>query len=470
MHRWIAAALLAAWALAARADGPVRMVKLGALADDPRTQAHVANARSLGFNALWLYTYQAGRWTEAEAPQGPSLSRPFLRLARECRKTGTELWVSVNPVEEMKERFVFAGESGERGVRAIVAFAKLLRKKGGVRHFVLSFDDQPINLAELSDIFTYGLSAAPAHLDLVRRVRAALPADIDLWMCPSTYCDAHLGDGTTPYAKAFLSGLSSVPESVGIIWTGPRVVSPSITRADLAATRARLGGRRLFLYDNFPGEGGGPDGLALVLGALRNRDPELVREIQAYLALPMDLLGASRLPLATQADFLRDPAAYDPDASVARAIARLAGGNREAADALTTQQLEWGGWVGGRNYWTWFDMSAEVVAERLGDPAFVESFTWTVARYPGRMRALEGLADVPFRDDLLLVMARRLAVARALPLTIEYLARVRAGRADASEVLAQIDRERASWAHAPDTAHVLDIFLATAGVPTGTPR
>jgi hypothetical protein len=53
-------------------------------------------------------------------------------------------------------------------------------------------------------------------------------------------------------------------------------------------------------------------------------------------------------------------------------------------------------------------------------PAFVDSFTWTVDRYPGRMAGLKGLKDTAFREDLLMVMRRRLAVARAMPLTIEY--------------------------------------------------
>jgi hypothetical protein len=146
-------------------------------------------------------------------------------------------------------------------------------------------------------------------------------------------------------------------------------------------------------------------------------------------------------------------------------VARLAGRNPETVKALETQQLEWGGFVGSLNYWPRDDANPELAADRLHDPAFVESFTWTVARYPGRIAALEGAADAPFRDDLIRIMRRRLAIGRVIPLTVEYLARKRAGRPDAEEVLARIATERRSWDGDPDAARILDLFLVAAEVP-----
>lgn len=462
--------LAVAGAPAARADGgapqagfAVRMVKLAGDPADPATRAHVRFCRELGFNALWVYSAEAGRWTKDAAPRGPRLDPDFLRLARECRRSGMEIWVSINPVADTRERFIFTDPDGER---RLLAFARMLRRRAGVRRIVLSFDDQPTELRELSDIFRYGLSAAPAHLDLARRVALSLPANVALWLCASAYCDSHLGDGKGPYANAFLRGLPSIPREIGIVWTGPRVLSPSITRADLEATRARLGGRELLLYDNFPvNDYDEKDALGLFLAALRGRDPGIRDVVAAYLACPLRPPAASHLTLRTSADFLRSPSDYDPDASVARAIARLAGTDRPAATALETQQIEWGrpidsGLDGVRNM-----MTAELAGKSLHDPALVDSFTWTVERYPGRMAALANLSDTAFRDDVLEAMRRRLAVARAMPLTIEYLARRRAGRADAAEVLARIDDERRSWESDADARRVLEVFLSHANVP-----
>ncbi len=441
----------------------VRMVKLAGDPNDPETLAHVRFCQKLGFNALWVYSGEAGVWTGDRAPEGPILDPGFLRLAHWCRRHGMDLWVSINPVADSGERFVFSEPDGER---RLLAFATMLRKKAGVRRIVLSFDDQPTTLRELADVFRYGGSSAPAHLDLARRVALGLPRDVHFWMCASSYCDAHLGDGTGPYTKAFLAGLPALPPDMGIVWTGPSVLCPTITRADLAATRARLGGRQLLLYDNFPVSGDDEsDAMALILGALRGRDPGIRDVVAAYLANPERPLAGSRLSLMTTAEYLRNPQGYDPDAAAAKAIARLAGSNREAATALETQQLEWGGFIDGRNYWPRDAMNPKVAAERLIDPAFVETFTWTVERYPGRMAALEQVKDVAFRDDLLRVMRRRLAIARAMPLAIQYLARVRAGRPDAAVVLSRIDDLRRSLGSDPDAKRVLELFLGAAAIP-----
>jgi hypothetical protein len=380
-----------------------------------------------------------------------------------------DLWVSINPVDETQGRFVFSDPDGER---RLLAFVTLLQKKAGVRRIVLSFDDQPMTLHELSDIFRYGASSAPAHLDLTRRLASSLPGDVALWLCAAAYCDSNLGDGNGPYSKPFLAGLPSLPPEIGIVWTGPTVVSPTITRADLEATRARLDGRKLLLYDNFPVNDNGPDDtMALILGALRGREAGIRELVAAYLACPERPLASSRLSLLTTAEFLQDPAGYDPDAAAARAVARLAGRNPQAANALETQQLEWGGFVGSLNYWPREDANPLLAANRLYDPAFVESFTWTVARYPGRIAALEQAADAPFRDDLIRIMRRRLAIGRVMPLTVEYFARLRARRPDAQDVLARIADERRSWDGDPDAARILDLFLVAAQVPVigGTP-
>ena len=444
----------------------VRMVKLAGELADPRVRDHVAFCRDAGFNALWVYSWEAGAWDATRAPKRPIVDPEFQTAARTWSREGLDPWVSINPVADGPAPFVFSDPAGED---RIVAFAALLRKRAGIRHLVLSFDDQPTELTEFADILRYGKSAAPAHLDLVRRIAARLPGDVDLWICAAAYCDGHLGNGQGPYAKPFLEGLPSLPERIGIVWTGPRVISPSVDRAEIEAARARLGGRRLLLYDNaLDNEDGKNDAMALLLAPLRNRDPGLASVLSGYVACPMRELGGSRLSLLTVAEWLKDPAGYDPDVAVQHAMTRIAGAaaaDPESWAALKTQQLEWGGFVGERNYWPRDALNPAATASRLDDPAFVESFTWTVDRYPARMEALSRLSDARFRDDLLTAMRRRLAIGRAIPPTIEYLVRVRAGRADAAVAKAQLEAERASWAATPDAGRVLDLFLRAAGVP-----
>ena len=436
---------------------PLRMVKLGGKPSDPSVQTHVAYCRSLGFNAFFVYSDQAGRWVRSA-----KVDREFVRFARSMKAEGVAIWVSINPVGDTGGKFVFSETDGER---KILSFIRKLHAKAGIDTFILSFDDQPTELGDFRDLLRYGLSAAPAHLDLVSRLATKLPEGTALWMCAAAYADVHLADGKGPYSAPFLAGVPKLPDSVGIVWTGPDVRSPSITRADLEKTRARLSGRRLFLYDNFPVNDDTGDGLALILGALRKREPAIRDEVAGYLACPMSELGGSRFPLSTTAAFLNDPEGYDPDHEIQRLLDKFSGADKETRAALDTQVIEWGGFIGERNWWPHDLLNAFEAGRRLDDPAFVDSFTWTADRYPGRMLALAAIPDGPFREDLLMVMRRRLAVARAMPLVIEYLARVRAGRQDAAQVLAGIEQMRHDLASVPDAHDVLDVFLRSSLVP-----
>ena len=291
---------------------PVRMVQLSADLSDPSVMEHLRFCADAGFNAVWVDSGDTGRRTAEGANHGASLSPAFLDLAAWCRKRDWRIFVAIHPSGESGSRFVFHEEEGERRIRK---FMRLLRRRAGVRDFVLSFEDQPADLIEPGDITRYGRSSAPAHLDLTRRIERSVGRRDGLWLCASAYCGAHLGDGQGDYSKPFLEGLPSLPARIGIVWTGPSVFSPSITADDLTAARARLGGRKLLLRDNYPynDDGGRGDALALRLGPLRRRDAALARIVSVYMACPMAELGASRLPLLTISDYLSDPEKYDPD-------------------------------------------------------------------------------------------------------------------------------------------------------------
>jgi hypothetical protein len=440
---------------------PWRAFKLWGSPADPAVREHAEFCSRLGFNAIWIYSYEAGRWDPVSAPRGPFLDPAFVDLAAWCRTRGVRLLVSVNPLSDTGGRFVFHARDGERRIRR---FFRLLRR-AGVRDFVLSFDDLPVDLRDLGDIVRYGRSTAPAHLDLARRIERRLRGGERLWLCATTYCDAQLAAGRGPYAAAFLAGLPSLPVRVGLVWTGSAPISPAIVADGIRAARERLGGREILLYDNFAAIEGGYDAIAAYLGPLRDRDPRLPEEVAVYMACPLYGPGASRLSMLTVADWLSSPTGYDADASWRRAIARLAGSDREAAEALRVQALEWRGWDSGRRFRPWDPVDPEEAAETLDDPALAAEWTWTVERYPARMAALSRLEDAPFRESLLDLMARRLAIARAVPPSIEYRARKRAGREDLAPLLQELRRQRAEIAGKPSVLRALDRFLEEAGIP-----
>jgi hypothetical protein len=441
---------------------PLRMVKLGGSPGAPATLEHVRFSLSLGFNALWVYGHQAGVWTHEAAPQGVRLHDDFLKLARWCTERDVRIFVSISPVSASRGKFLFHDRRGEKRIRK---FIKALRRKAGVHDFVLSFDDMPLKNVDLNDFLRYGRSTAPAHLDLSTRVVREIRKGESFWLTAAAYCDAHLGDGTGPYSSAFLAGLPDLPKSIGMVWTGPEVISASITAEDLRNSRKRLGGRKFLLYDNYPvNDDGRRLSLGLILGPLRNRGPRIGEEIVAYLACPMSQLGASRLPLRTVAAWLEDPAGYEPDPVYEQAMSATAGGNKAALKALKTQALEWGGWVGGRNYHHVENSNIYSAVSQLKHPAYVARWDYTRRRYPERIAALLSLADTVFRDDLIMAMERNLAVARVIPLVVEYEALKTGHRPDAQKTLETILNMRDGIQNRHVRAFLAS-FLEAAGIP-----
>jgi hypothetical protein len=125
----------------------------------------------------------------------------------------------------------------------------------------------------------------------------------------------YAGVGPTPYREAFGGGLD---EGTIVYWTGSDVVPDEITRAELDGAVEAFG-HELLIWDNYPVNDFAPE--KLFLGPLRRRDPELFAgRCAGLIANAMVQAIPSKLPLATVADFLRDPGGYDPDVSFERAL------------------------------------------------------------------------------------------------------------------------------------------------------
>jgi len=70
-------------------------------------------------------------------------------------------------------------------------------------------------------------------------------------------------------------------------------------------------------------------GWELHIGPYRGRSADLDEVARGVLVNPMELAEASKIPVATIADYLADPRGYDPEASFARAIRDVAGDGSE---------------------------------------------------------------------------------------------------------------------------------------------
>jgi hyaluronoglucosaminidase len=188
----------------------------------------------------------------------------------------------------------------------------------GAEWIVLALDDIPNRpglALEQVDLATW-------LLDSLRFRRA----DIRLTLVPTEY----VGTRPTSYLEDLSAGL---PSDVDVMWTGPTVCSPVVKAADARTWATALTGRRPLLWDNYPVNDGTMQ-RSLHLGPYRGREPELTDELDGVLCNPMLQPHASRVALATAADFLRAPDKYDPAASWSRAIAAVGKSRAPALRAM----------------------------------------------------------------------------------------------------------------------------------------
>ncbi|MCJ7673500.1 MAG: protein O-GlcNAcase [Acidimicrobiia bacterium] len=273
--------------------------------------SHVARVEAIEFLAargMNAYVYapksdplHRERWRE---PYPPEQLREFEGLADACGRCATRFGFAISPGLDI--------DYGSDADRAAL-LAKLMPLTGaGVDWIVLALDDIAARP---------GLAAEQG--ELTSWLREVLAPDVRISVVPTEY----IGTRPTPYLVELDAGL---PPDVDVFWTGPTVCSPTITAADARAWRDAIGGRPLLIWDNYPVNDSVMEH-ELHLGAYRGREPGLADVVDGVLCNPMIQPRASLVALATAADFLTDPLAYDEDDSWARAIAAV---GSDRADAL----------------------------------------------------------------------------------------------------------------------------------------
>lgn len=437
---------LVAPAVAGAAPEAIRALAAGTAAPEEDVRLLLGFAAETGFDAVWLEARDDDR---------------FRRLCAAADAAGLDVVAEVRPLARGPFSFADRKAAG-RLAREIGALAKV----PAVRHVVLSFRGAPEVHLDLRDAIALGRNAAPAHVDLARRLlRSARRLD-GFWIFPS--------DGTVESPRAYAAELRRrlrlSPPSLGLVWDGGGSPAREIGGADAREIAEEAGSRPIFLFDGYPWDSGDRDPAvtAVPLGPLRGRSPSLLGAISGYAAAASPR-GASRLPLLTVARWIAG-GPYEPNLALRLAVETLAGEDPAARRALAIQADEWGGWVGEPDWVSPRSATPEALAERISDPAYAASLDWTVRRYPERIAALAKIPDPLFRDDLLRIMERRYRIARAVPLCLEFEARSRAGREDASVVLESLEIERDLARRAsPDAAAALDRFLRARGVPVRSP-
>jgi hyaluronoglucosaminidase len=175
---------------------------------------------------------------------------------------------------------------GDEDLPVLVAKLRSL-VDAGVDSLGVAFDDVPRGGHDLGAAHGRAVAAAVTALPVTR-----------VATCPVDYGVA----GPTSYLKGFVDAL---PEGVEVFWTGPSVVSPTITADDVTSLSEALG-RTLVLADNVPVNDGAMSGV-LHLGPYPVRDPRLPDVTGGLLLNLMPLPLASRIGAAAGLRWWGDP-------------------------------------------------------------------------------------------------------------------------------------------------------------------
>lgn len=290
----------------------------------------IAFIAGLGMNA-YVYSpkddpFTRRRWRE---PYPDDAAAELRELAAVAREAGIALWYGVSPGLSMR----YSEPADVEAVHAKLAGVREL----GLTDAALFLDDIPGRLQHPADRAAFP-DLVTAQLHLVRQVEERLAARGEgarFAVCPTDYW----GHGDEPYIASLGTGLAA---GTALFWTGRAICSPEITVAE-AELFAGSAGRRPLYWDNFP-----VNDVAMThelhIGPYLGRDAGLAESAAGIVANPMPLAEASKIGIASVADFCRDPHSFDAEASWEAALRRVAGSRdaepfREFADAVRGSAL-----------------------------------------------------------------------------------------------------------------------------------
>jgi len=153
---------------------------------------------------------------------------------------------------------------------------------------------------------------------LLAQLQAARP-QVGLWVGLSSPAS----EGRPLYELA-----RALDPEVELLWTGPELLNSRLT-VEMVIAFSNYVGCTPWLWENYPDNRFAPQ--RLFLGPYKGRELALAQHLHGVTAVPMQQGLASQIPLATMADFLWDPAGYEPEVAWERALREVGG---RTADGL----------------------------------------------------------------------------------------------------------------------------------------
>ncbi|MBI3853165.1 MAG: beta-N-acetylglucosaminidase domain-containing protein [Verrucomicrobia bacterium] len=238
--------------------------------------------------------------------------------------------------------FVYAIAPGldiEYGVDASALLNKLRQVAGlGARSFAILFDDisHRMRAADAGRFATF----AEAQSKITNAVFHLLRDEIEsarLWFCPTPYCGRMAGHAVKKcdYLREIGERLD---RDIDIFWTGPEIVSETISRASMRELQTVLK-RKPLLWDNL--HANDYDLRRIYLGPYAGRPPQLRAEVRGILSNPNCEFAANFVPLRTLGLYARAGKDWQPRKAFRQALTEwLPEFASRAKDSVTLRDLK----------------------------------------------------------------------------------------------------------------------------------
>lgn len=250
----------------------------------------------LKHRALWRERYDAAEAAELKS------------LIVDCHARGLDFVYAIAPGLDIRY-----------GVEGPVLRNKLRQIAGlGVRSFAILFDDIPHRMSR-TDARRFGSFAAAQSAvtnELFQWLRQE-SRQSRLWFCPTVYCGRMAGGVVTKcdYLRELGERLDPAIE---IFWTGPEIVSETITPASIRELQTVLR-RRPLLWDNL--HANDYDRRRIYLGPYAGRSQQLRAEVRGILCNPNCEFALNYVPVRTFGWYVRARRDWQPRAAFLRAMA-----------------------------------------------------------------------------------------------------------------------------------------------------
>ncbi|XP_029862311.1 protein O-GlcNAcase-like isoform X3 [Aquila chrysaetos chrysaetos] len=211
----------------------------------------------------------------------------------------------IEAAQEQGVEFVFAISAGQDMVFSSAGDRLLLQEKlrqvaaMGCHSFALLFDDiDPCMCQADRDVFP---SLAQAQASVANEVYQELGQPSVFLFCPTEYCSSLCSPSPSQSCYLLTIGQELLP-GIGVIWTGPKVVSQELSATQLEEVEGVLR-RRPVIWDNLYAND--YDCRRVFLGPYMGRAPGLMSRLRGLLLNPNCELQANFIPIHTLGSWFR---------------------------------------------------------------------------------------------------------------------------------------------------------------------